>query len=116
MKYVITFEDREVEVDIHPRDDGRFDVDIEGVSRIADLRRAGGRSLYSMILGTDAYEASVVRLDEQTRVTLRGRDLMLRVESQQERDARLVDAAGGAKGPQTVKSVMPGIVLSLIHI
>jgi len=114
MRYVVAYGDREVELDLEPRDDGRFDVVIGDRSMVADLRAGGGQSLFSLLLGTDAYEVSVIEGEEESRVALRGHSLALRVESEQERNARLVDAASGTAGPQTIKSVMPGRVVSVL--
>lgn len=114
MKYIVTHGDREIELELEPRDDGRYGVTIGDREFVADLRSGGGRSLHSLILGTDAYEVSVITGDEESRVALRGHALDLRVESEQERNARLVDAASGGSGPQTIKSVMPGRVVKVL--
>jgi biotin carboxyl carrier protein len=110
MRYVVTWKDREIEVELEPRDDGRFNIDVGGQSHIADIRRAGSASLYSLLVDERTLEVTVVGGAEETRVCALGRDLTLQVESEQERDARLVEAAHGPAGPHTVKSVMPGIV------
>ena len=114
MKYVVTYADREISVEVDPRDDGMWDVTSDGRSIVADLRGAGGQSLFSLLLGQSAYEVSVVRSDDQYRVGLRGHDITLTVESEQQKNARLVDAASGDTGPQTVKSVMPGRVVKIL--
>ena len=114
MKYVVTYADREISVEVDPRDDGMWDVTSDGRSIVADLRGAGGQSLFSLLLGQSAYEVSVVRTDDQYRVGLRGHDITLTVESEQQKNARLVDAASGDTGPQTVKSVMPGRVAKIL--
>lgn len=114
MKYVVNHAGEDLEVELKERDDGSFDLVFGDRTLRADLRRAGGNSLFSLILEQEAYEVSVVRAETQTRVALRGLDLVLQVESEQERNARLVDAAQGGGGAQTVKSVMPGIVTKVL--
>ncbi|MAG59078.1 MAG: hypothetical protein CMJ83_22555, partial [Planctomycetes bacterium] len=81
---------------------------------VADLQPAGGQSMFSLVLEPETFEVSVVRTEDVSRVTLRGHDLSLRVESEQERNARLVDTAGGTAGAHTVKSLMPGRVVRIL--
>lgn len=114
MKYVVTDAGRELDISVTPRDDGRWDVAVGDRTVVVDLRDGGGRSLFSLLVGDVAYEASVVRIDDRYRVGLRGHDITLTVESEQQRNARLVDATSGDVGPQTVKSVMPGRVVKVL--
>ena len=115
MKYIVTHRDREVELELSLRDDGRYDVTFgDGRVMVADFHLVGGDSLASMILDNDAYEVSVVPLEDRSRVTLRGQDVHLNVESEQERNARLVEGGSKADGPVTIKSVMPGRVVRVL--
>lgn len=114
MKYVVTHGEEELEIVVEPRTDGRYDVTVGDRSVVADFLATGGRSLHSLLLDETSYEVSVTQDEDQARVTARSREFEFRVESEQARNARLVDAASGASGPQTVKSVMPGRVLRVL--
>ena len=109
MKYIVTHGETSIEMEITPRDDGSYHLVSQGQAYIADLRATGGHSLFSLMLDDHSYDVAVVPQEEETRVTVRGWNLKLRVESEQEANARLV---GGAAGPrsQKIKSPMPGIV------
>jgi len=87
---------------------------MDGRSVPAEMVEAGAGSLYSLLLGHDAFDLAVIEKEGHTRVTLRGRELDLLVESEQERNARLV--AGDALVPRahTIKSQMPGIVTRIL--
>ncbi|HMS15521.1 MAG TPA: biotin/lipoyl-binding protein [Planctomycetota bacterium] len=115
MKYLVSCDGLQQEISVVPRDDGRYTVTLKDGRRVvADLRSVGGDSLYSMLLGDESFEVSVVPVEELARVTVRGRDMLLRVESEQERNARLVEGEGKASGPQTIRSVMPGRVVRVL--
>ena len=114
MKYVVTHDGAELEVTVVPRGDDRFDVTVGGRQCVADLRGAGGRSLFSLLLDQEAYELSITQTGDVHRVGVHGHDLSLTVESEQQRNARLVDSASGSAGPHTVNSVMPGRVVTLL--
>jgi biotin carboxyl carrier protein len=114
MKYVVGYGGRELRLDVVPDGDGRFKLLCDGRTMLADLAPAGGRSLWSLVLDREAFEVAVVRQKDQCAVTLRGQALVLRVESEQARNARLVERAGGTHGPHTVMSVMPGRVVRVL--
>ena len=113
MRYVVSHGDRVLELEVQDRDDGRAEVLIDGVTHIADLRAAGGTSLFTLLLDRASYDVAVVPRDDGTRVTLRSRELVLQVESEQERNARLVGHHQGSRA-HTVKSAMPGFVARLL--
>ena len=81
MNYVVTFGERELEVGLVARDDGLFDLIVDGRTLTADLRSAGGESLYSLILDQESYDVAVVRKGDMSQVTVRARELALRVEA-----------------------------------
>jgi len=110
MKYVVTFGEREIEVELDSMNNGHSQLIVDGDPVSADLRGAGGNSLYSMILDGRSYDVAVVRKEDVHQVTVRARQLDLLVESEQQRNARLLAGASGASRAHTVKSQMPGIV------
>ncbi len=114
MRWVITHQERELVLDAELRADGRYCVRHDEREWVVDLRSAGGASLWSVLIGTDSYEAAVVRREEQVLVTLRARQIALRVESEQSRNARLLEGGAERTGPHTLKSVMPGRVTRIL--
>lgn len=114
MKYVVTTEGHELPVEVEAHDDGTFTVLVEDRRYQADFRRVGGRSLFSLLLDERSFDIAVAPEDGEMRVTVHGRELSLRVESQQERDARLVAGASGAGRRHKIKSPMPGIVTQVL--
>ncbi|MSR74942.1 MAG: biotin/lipoyl-binding protein [Planctomycetes bacterium] len=114
MRWVVTHNDKELVLDAELRADGRYTVRHDEREWVVDLRSAGGASLWSVLLGTESYEAAVVRHEADVLVTLRARQLSLRVESEQARNARLLEGGGERVGPHTLKSVMPGRVTRIL--
>jgi len=114
VKYIATVGSKEIEVEVESRDDGRFLVRVGDREMVADLCAAGGHSLFSLALDHQTYEVAVAQFKDRTRVALRGHDVNLTVESEQERNARLVDAPIAASRAHVVKSVMPGRVSRIL--
>lgn len=114
MKYVVTIGGEEVSLHLESQKDGRFQIDLGTRRLLVDLLPTGGTSLYSMRIGDQSYEVQVSPTEEHSRVTLRGREFLARVESEQARNARLVDSAAGPAGPVTIKSLMPGRVVRVL--
>ncbi len=114
MKYVVTIGERLVNIEVRDQIEGRLVVLVDGQAYDASMVRAGGQSLWSLLLDRAAYEVSVVGPPEQTSVNLRGREIALSVESEQARNARLLEGSAGKRGPATIKSVMPGRVVKVL--
>ncbi len=114
MRWVVTHGGREYAMDAEIRDDGRYRIQFEEREYVLDLRSAGGTSLWSVLIGNASFEASVVRHEDEVTVGLRARQLCFRVESEQARNARLLESAGGKSGPCIIKSVMPGRVAKIL--
>jgi len=114
MKYVVSCGERLVEVEVLADSDGGVELRIDGDLVRADMVEAGGSSLYSLLLDHEAFDLAVVEKDGCMQVTVNSRLLELVVESEQERNARLV--AGDASQPRahTIKSQMPGVVTRIL--
>ena len=59
MKYLVTVQEREFEIEVTPGDDGHYDLLIDGEVAHADLRSSCGESVYSLILDGDAYDVEI---------------------------------------------------------
>lgn len=114
MKYVVTLGGREHVVSVEEQDDGRRRLTLDGVETLADLRPAGGGSLWSLLLGTKSCEVSVTRTDDGLRMNLRGATFDARVESEQRRNARALSGQDSAPKASVVKASMPGIVTKVL--
>ena len=102
----------EVALDAAPLGVAGLDDPCPRGANLLELRANLGRK--PLILDRKAFEVSVVQQKEHVAVGVRGHELSLTVESEQERNARLVEGAKRDTGPQTVKSVMPGRVVHVL--
>ncbi len=114
MKYVVTIEGRSSEVVVLARDDGTYDVRTGGETMRADLHRVGGESLFSLLIGGKSCEVSATHDERHWRLTLRGATVTAEVESEQERNARLIQVATGGRKPAVIKANMPGFITKVL--
>ncbi len=114
MKYVVTLGGRETTVVIEDLDDGRYRVTADGRTTTADLRAAGGSSLFSVLLDAKSCEVSAIEKERGYRLTLRGATFDLGVESEQERNARALTKTDGPPRATVVKASMPGFVAKIL--
>jgi biotin carboxyl carrier protein len=114
MKYVVTHDGREFAIELSPKGNGRHVVTCDGRSFEVDLAPAGGRSIWSVVIDRAAFDVAVVRQKDQAQVTIHGREVALTVESEQARNARLVEGTTKPHGPHTIQSVMPGRVVRVL--
>ena len=113
MKYVIEHDGREYEIEVNDREDGSHELIMDGRSVGVDFNRAEDPALCSLLVGQRSFEMLVVDDKEQVSVTCHGLGVQLRVESERERNARLIAGDGAAGGGGRVEAVMPGIVVSV---
>jgi biotin carboxyl carrier protein len=113
VKYVVTIGGREHAVTIQDLDDGRFRVTTNGRATTADVRSAGGASLFSILLDEKSCEVAVIEKEGGYRLALRGATFDVGVESEQERNARALVKHDGPPKAATVKASMPGNVAKL---
>lgn len=110
MRYITVVGDRTYTIDI----DREGEVVIDGEVRPLDMRAIGQEGLYSLLVRNESFESLVEESDDGYRVLLDGTLYHVRVVD--ERARRLVEAAGAfthATGELTVKSPMPGLIVSL---
>ncbi len=113
MKYVVSHEDREWDVVVKELEDGSFDVVLDGKSFSADIQRAPGSNIDSLLVGKHSYEILMVDNDGIVTVIHHGRGIDLQVESERERNARLIAGDGGGNDGEMVTAIMPGIVVAV---
>lgn len=112
MKYFLTHDGEEHEVEVRDLEDGTYEVTVGDRRVCADFASAG-RALYSLLIDDESIEALVLRNGSSSTVIHHGRSLDLMVESERERNARLISADGGSDTGANVFAVMPGIVVSV---
>ncbi len=112
MKFWITLEGREAEVDVSA-DGDRAWLELEGRRLLADFRRLPDGEVYSLIMDGRAHVVRVAPAGPALDVTIRGTTIPVDVRHPLER--RLQSAAGpsGVAGAETVKSPMPGLVVAV---
>ena len=114
MRYFVRHGDRDYEVVALEAGDGSYRVTIDGREVAADFRQCGGQPIYSLLLDGRSHELLIVA-DRGGRVSViqNGRSTGLLVESERERNARLIAGDAGGVAGGAVTAVMPGIVVKL---
>lgn len=113
MKYVVTIDDQEVELDVE-RSGGRASVEVHGKVQPADLVRIGDSPIYSLILGSRSYEVAVHRKNGVYTVVLEGQSYDARV--MDELDLMMAGSSGAgarAQKGEVIKAPMPGVVVGV---
>jgi biotin carboxyl carrier protein len=109
MKYVTTIGERQYSIEINR--DGQLTID--GVAQPIDLRVID-EATFSLLINNASYEALVETSNGEIQVLLHGRLYTARVED--ERASRLSRSSGGlhaGSGEVTIKSPMPGLIVSV---
>lgn len=112
MKYFLTHDGEMREVEVRDLEDGTYDVTV-GDRRVRADFASAGRALYSLLLDDESIEVLILRDGSSSTVIHHGRALDLIVESERERNARLIAADAGSDAGADVHAVMPGIVVSI---
>ncbi|MEZ6194247.1 MAG: biotin/lipoyl-containing protein [Planctomycetota bacterium] len=113
MKYVIGHGGKEYEIEVRDNADGSFELTMDDVSVRADFNRAEDAALCSLLIGQRSYELLLVEHDGHVSCTTHGLGVELAVESERERNARLIAGDHADSGESRVTAVMPGIVVSV---
>ena len=113
MKYIITHDGVEHEVDVTNGDGGCWKIVLDGEDCEVDFCRIDGAEIYSLIVDNASFELLIVASESETSVIQSGRSIDLNVESTRQHQARLIADDGAGGGDQIVRSVMPGIVVAI---
>ncbi|MFT7616713.1 MAG: biotin carboxyl carrier protein [Planctomycetota bacterium] len=113
MKYVVSHEDNEWDVEVHEMEDGSFEVEYDGKTFPADFQRANGSSIDSLLVNKHSYELLMEDHEGVVTVIHHGRGIDLNVESERERNARLIAGDVASTDGEAVTAVMPGIVVAV---
>jgi acetyl/propionyl-CoA carboxylase alpha subunit len=114
VKYRAGTSGREESVTVEPRADGRFAVTLRGRTYVADLRRVGKTAVFSLIVGARSCELAAIRERDGWRLDLRGSTWSMRVETEQERLSRALDAGRASNRAAEIKASMPGFVTRVL--
>lgn len=110
MKYVTTYEDREIVIEILDE----HHVVVDGVPYDVDFESVSGQPVHSLLVNSRSYEANVYPSEDGWQVLLRGALYSFQVED--EREKRLRTSLGGRvgeRGEYLLRSPMPGMVVSV---
>ncbi len=113
MKYIITHEGVEYDIDVAAAEGGRWLVSLNGQPADVDFCQIDGDDIYSLLLDNASFEMLIVESGSGTSVIQSGRSVDLKVESVRQHQARLIADEGVGSGEQVVRSVMPGIVIAV---
>ena len=110
MKYVVTINDREYQVEI--LDNDRIQVD--GTELAVDFQSVSGQPIYSLILSGHSYEAFVSSNQTEWQVMLHGNLYEAKVEDERERRLRAASGVNGSEHMEfQLKAPMPGLVVAI---
>ncbi len=115
MKYVVSHDGEEWDVLVRDLEDGTFEVTLDDKTLTADIQRSVGSKIDSLLVGKHSYEILMVANDGIVTVIHHGRGIDLNVESERERNARLIAGDAGGTDGEAISAVMPGIVVA-VHV
>ncbi|MCB9832313.1 MAG: biotin attachment protein [Planctomycetes bacterium] len=113
MKYVVEHEGEEIELEVQETEDGGYSVLRDGRAILADFKKIEGSRIFSLIVQNKSFEVLIRQDGDLVDIVNHGRGLKLRVESERERNARLIAGEGGSTDGESIKAVMPGIVVAV---
>jgi biotin carboxyl carrier protein len=112
MKFWVTLEGREAEVDF--RTDGdRLLLEVEGRTLAADFRRLPDGEVYSLLIEGRSHEVRIAPGAGGLEVTLLGTTQTVEVRHPLEKLLQSVQQAGGAARGEVVAAPMPGLVVAI---
>jgi biotin carboxyl carrier protein len=114
VKYRAQTGGREESLSVEPRPDGRFAVTLCGRTYVADLRRIGKSAVFSLLVGARSCELAAIRDRDGWRIEVKGSSFLVRVETEQERLSRALDAERASHQAAEVKASMPGFVTRVL--
>lgn len=110
MKYRVTIEGQEREVDVEITPDGRAVAAVDGKPVDADIRRVPGG--VHLILNGKAYDVAVAGSGETRTVSAGEARAIATVESERARHKK--KAAGGGAGEKEITAPMPGRIVKIL--
>ena len=112
MKFWVTLEDRDAEVEFHAEGD-RLWVEVEGRRLEADFRRLPDGEVYSLLIGGRSHEVRVSPGRQGLHVTLDGATVPVEVRHPLEKLLQSAQQAHEAVRGETVAAPMPGLVVAI---
>lgn len=110
MKYVVTINEREYQVEIL----GEGRINIDGTELMVDYQSFSGQPIYSLIVNGHSYEAFVSPNQNEWQVMLHGNLYDVRVEDERERRLRAAVVGPGTEHTEFhLKAPMPGLVVAI---
>ncbi|HKE01179.1 MAG TPA: biotin/lipoyl-containing protein [Planctomycetota bacterium] len=112
----VAFEDRDGEVFARVREPGAAQTDAEQIHRVS-YAEVDGLGQYSILVDGKSWAASIEPgphgSTQEFSVGLAGETWQVAIENERERAARATERPA-ARGPKTLRAVMPGIVIAIV--
>lgn len=112
MKFWVTLEGRDAEVEFHAQDD-RLWVEVEGKKLEADFRRLPDGEVYSLLIEGRSHEVRVAANGSALEVTLDGASVPVEVRHPLEKLLLSAQSAHQAAHGETIAAPMPGLVVAI---
>lgn len=109
MKYYVSIGGNEFEIELSDRGEG-LEGRFNGKRCRVDYAEIEEGAKYSVIVDGESFNVSVHHTEDGEDLIFAGHLFHAQVMDERERGARALEDARAVKGPQVVKSVMPGIV------
>lgn len=109
MKYYVQLSGKEFEIDLEDRG-SHLEAKMNGKSLVVDHAEVERGSKYSVIVDGESFNVSLNHSAAGEDLIVGGCLYQAEVLDEREKGARALENARGLKGPQVVRSVMPGIV------
>ena len=110
MKFWITLEDRDAEVECRT-DAGKVWLDVEGKRLEADFHPLPDGEVYSLLVNGHSHEVRVSAVGDHLEVSLRGITFPVEVRNPVEKVLKGLKRASGAGAGETIVAPMPGVVV-----
>ena len=112
MKFWVTVEGRDTEVEFHARGD-RLWLELDGRRLEADFRRLPDGEVYSLLIAGRSHEVRVSPVGDRLEVTFDGATIPVEVRHPLEKMLQVVGQTARASAGETVVAPMPGLVVAL---
>jgi biotin carboxyl carrier protein len=112
MKFWVTLEGRDAEVDLHTEGD-RMWLEVEGKRLEADFHPLPDGEVYSLIVNGRSHEVRVAIAGDSLEVSLRGATIPVEVRHPLEKRLKSLARPGGKGGGEMLVAPMPGVVVAI---
>jgi len=113
VRYFVTIDDKEREVELRKNDLGAK-VRVGNKEYNVDFRRIAGTNTYSLLVDGKSYAVTAIPEGKHLVLKCEGESFRAEVQTERERAAHLITGKIQAKGPITLAAIMPGFVTRVL--